>query len=110
MLLGIMVLVWGTGYKASLYKVKSEANPSPPAKICTRSSDVAKSVLDIVATDHEDVSARLLFDLLSYPAIEAIPARPRSLRTDLILIPPSLCLTPSVNRRPPPAESRLLLA
>ena len=110
LLLGMMVLVWGTGYKVSLYKVKSEANASTPAKLDTRSSDVAKSGIDSVTADHEAIQAPQLLSLLSFSESESKVARPLSPRTDLVLIPPSFCLSSSLDRRPPPAESRLLPA
>jgi hypothetical protein len=105
-----MVLMWGTGYKASLYKVKSEANASAPAKLCTRSSDVAKSDVDLAIADHEVIQAQLLLALLSFSESESMAARSLSPRSDLVLLPPAFRLTSSLDRRPPPAESRLPLA
>jgi hypothetical protein len=109
LLLGVMVLMWGTGYKVSLYKVKAEANASAPAKLCTRSSDIAKSDVDIAIADHGVIQARILFAVLAFSDSESKITRPLSSRSDLVLVPPSFYSTPSVNRRPPPAASRLLL-
>lgn len=110
LLLGMMVLAWGTGYKVSLYKVKPEANTSAPVKLCTRSSDVAKSDVDSATSHHEAVQAPLVFALLSFSESEPQTIRALSSRTDFVLVPPSLYLIPSVDRRPPPSELRLLHA
>jgi hypothetical protein len=110
LLLGMMVLVWGTGYKVSLYKVKTEANASVPAKLCTRSSDIAKSDADTAIADHGVIQAQILFAMLSFSDSESKIARPISSRTDFVLTPPSFRPTPSVHRRPPPAKPHLLLA
>jgi hypothetical protein len=50
--LACLVFVWGTNYKLSLYKAKQE---NSPAKVCTRGSDAAKSVLE-QATDERNVA------------------------------------------------------
>ncbi len=110
LLLGIMVLLWGTGYKVSLYNVKSEAKASAPAKICTRPSDVAKSGLDRVTAEQGVLQAQVLFALLSFADSEFRIIRPVSPRSDLVLTPPAFRSTPSLDRRPPTAEPRLLLA
>jgi hypothetical protein len=41
--LSFLVFAWGTNYKLSLYKAHREGSP---AKVCTRGSDAAKSVLE----------------------------------------------------------------
>jgi hypothetical protein len=110
LLLGMMVLVWGTGYKVSLYKVKAEASTSAPAKLCTRSSDIAKSDIDVAIADHGVIQAHILFAVLAFSDSESKIARPLCSRSDLVLIPPSCCLTSSLDRRPPPAASYLLFA
>jgi hypothetical protein len=109
-LLGMMVFVWGTGYKVSLYNVKSEASASAPAKLCTRSSDIAKSDVDTAVADHGVVQVRILFALLSLSDSESRAAQPLSSRADLVLVPPAFCLPPTLDRRPPPVEFHLLLA
>jgi hypothetical protein len=110
LLLGMMVLVWGTGYKVSLYKVKSEADASAPAKLCTRSSDIAKSNVDAASADHGVIQTRILFALLSFSSSESKIVPSLSSRIDFVLVPPAFYATPLVNRRPPPEESHLLPA
>lgn len=64
LLLGLMVLAWGTGYKLSLYHAQAKIDSAPTAKLCTRSSDVARSGVEAALIPAVPTQAMLLLSLL----------------------------------------------
>jgi hypothetical protein len=103
--LSCLVFAWGTSYKMSLYKAKSE---SSPAKVCTRGSDAAKNVFE-QATDGRNVAQTLvrttgLKDLLRGIVDRRFDRRcnQEAGKVSLLRLFPILCF------RPPPDEQRSL--
>jgi hypothetical protein len=103
--LALMVFVWGTGYRLSLYKAEHQTSP---AKLCTRGSDAAKDALDHVAVDgaaaHAPLSMAVLFFLLQ--VTEDHPTNRLSDEAVTDLSP--LSRAPILYLRPPPDERRSL--
>jgi hypothetical protein len=102
-----MVIVWGTSYKVSLYKV-AHATSSAPAKVCTRGSDAAKSAVDHAADGLHMAQIPLLVAALFSldQAAETYPIHRRREETASELSP--LHRAPILYLRPPPYEGRFL--
>lgn len=102
LLLGALVVVWGTEYKLSLYKV--EATMQTPAKLCTRSSDTAKSQVHLAIQPVETTPPLLdtiatAADVDMHGDVAAIPAPPIDSP-----LPSSPREMPQVAFRPPPVS------
>jgi hypothetical protein len=67
LLLAFMVFAWGTGYKLSLYKSLRE-DGSSPAKLSTRSSDVAQSDLQNATADRGPIEVVSVATALPIPS------------------------------------------
>ncbi len=101
--LALMVFLWGTAYKLSLYNTAG-ARGSAPAKLCTRTTDVAKvSLQKAVAPPRSEQLHHTVAALLALPAL-SVPLhtsrrhagetpRPRML----------LARCPQCSLRPPPS-------
>ena len=108
LLLGLMVLGWGTGYKLSLYRSHA-AHAAAPAKLCTRASDMAKGELDLAATGTVVEDTTPLWADLVLSGLEPFPSLRRE-ENGPGLVPkasPSR-LSPASYRRPPPAYLSLV--
>ena len=104
LLLALMVLGWGTGYKLSLYHSHA-TRAATPAKLCTRASDMAKSELDRAATRTVVEHRTPLWAVLVVSGIELFPTLRRE-EDGSGLVPkasPSR-FSPASYRRPPPAH------
>jgi hypothetical protein len=104
-LLALLVLGWGTGYKLSLYKTHITHDSAPAAKLCTRSSDVAKSDLDRAANspNFEPVALKTVPISIAQPS----PPFRRSERDDSLQRPSLFHSAPALYLRPPPYLSRV---
>jgi len=105
LLLGALVVVWGTEYKLSLYR--AEPTVQMPAKLCTRSSEAAKSQVHLAIRPTETAVPQL--DTISIGpggndnegGINPATAPPD-------LPPPSSPVElPQVAFRPPPARAHV---
>jgi hypothetical protein len=101
-----MVFAWGTNYKLSLYKSE---HGTPPAKVCTRGSDVAKTAFLAHAAKERAivqpaVAIAVLCALLSPSEDRPIDWVRRHAAEDLA----PLSSAPTLYLRPPPDELRLL--
>ena len=103
--LAFMVFAWGTNYKLSLYHAD---HSSSPAKVCTRGSDNAKSVLDHAANGrtvgHATLSTLLLFSVLVMTEMRSTMWR----RAEVVMDLSPLSRTPILHLRPPPRMQRSL--
>ena len=108
LLLGFMVLGWGTGYKLSLYRSQAAHDSSPTAKLCTRGSDAAKSDVDDAATGWTVEDTASLLSVVSIPMMMASAPVHRSERNEISGNPSPFRATPALFLRPPPAELRVV--
>ena len=101
--LAIMVFVWGTSYKLSLYNPGHE---SSPVKLCMRGSDVAKSALGHAAGAH--TLAQMpphIVALFSHPQGTEVRSLDRPSDEAVSDLSP-LSQAPILHLRPPPGERR----
>lgn len=105
LVLGALVVLWGTEYKLSLYK--AEPTMQMPAKLCTRSSEAATSQLQLAIQPVE--TPTLLIDM-----IESLPKDLGHGATALLFsdqtdfpLPSSPKNLPQEAFRPPPAPARV---
>jgi len=108
LLLGLMVLGWGTGYKLSLYRSHA-AHAAAPAKLCTRASDMAKSELDLAATGTVVEHTTPLWAVLVVSRLDLFPAlRREEDGTGPVPKASPSRFSPATYRRPPPAHLSLV--
>jgi hypothetical protein len=103
LLLALLVFMWGTGYKLSLYRPPDNR---VPAKLCTRSSDVAKSAVDDAANGGEPHPETLLLTLAPVPVATLLLRRDR--QDSFTKNPSPFRWTPSLYLRPPPEQVRAI--
>jgi hypothetical protein len=104
--LSLMVFVWGTTYKLSLYKAERALSP---AKLCTRGSDAAKNALE-QATDGRIVArAPIRITWVINLLVCNGDSRFARLRDQEAGTPLLLRLFPRLYLRPPPDEQRYLI-
>jgi predicted small lipoprotein YifL len=105
LLLALLVFMWGTGYKLSLYRPPDNR---VPAKLCTRSSDAAKSAVDDAAHGGETHLEPPLLTLAPVP-VATLPVLLRRDRQDSSTKNASpFRWTPDLYLRPPPAQPRAI--
>jgi hypothetical protein len=102
--LALMVFLWGTGYKLSLYRPPDNR---VPAKLCTRASDAAKSAVDHAADGSKMQPETLLLTRVSMPETVPQGLLRRDGHDDLAQNLSPLRSTPNLHLRPPPAELRV---
>jgi hypothetical protein len=104
LLLAVLVFLWGTGYKLSLYR---SPDNRVPAKLCTRSSDAAKNAVDDAANGGETHPETLLLTLDPVPVAPLTLLLRRDPQQDN-LAKNSSCShwTPDLYLRPPPEQVR----
>jgi hypothetical protein len=105
LLMGALVFFWGTEYKLSLYK--ADPTMQTPAKLCTRSSESARSEMHLAIRPSE--AATPLLDAIaigSYTASKSPAVIPTTIPLDISLPSYSKDL-PQVAFRPPPASVRV---
>lgn len=103
LLLGALVVVWGTEYKLSLYR--ADSTMQMPAKLCTRSSEAAKSQVYLATRPVKTETHP--FDSLTIPrdtANDHVAVHRIVLDVPLPSSPEDL---PQVAFRPPPALARI---
>lgn len=103
--LGLVVFLWGTAYKLSLYKTSPMHNKVPVAKLCTRASDVAKIQVDAAVSGKIDQTVPLLIGMLLVRAVlREDPGHTPVAATDEPLQPlVRLKYPPALFLRPPPS-------
>jgi hypothetical protein len=103
LLLALLVFMWGTGYKLSLYRPPDNR---VPAKLCTRASDVAKSAVDDAANGGETHSEVLLLTLSPVPVAPLLLSFRRDRQDGLTKNSSPFRWTPDLYLRPPPTRLR----
>lgn len=101
LLLAFMVFAWGTGYKLSLYKSAAQRETAP-AKLCTRSSDVARSALFDATEGHGAVAFISLLTPLFAPPRVSLDWRSRSVEDGQAANPSPFHPSAELDLRPPP--------
>jgi hypothetical protein len=102
-LLAILVFMWGTGYKLSLYRPPDNR---VPAKLCTRASDAAKSAVDDAANGGETHSEALQRALAPVPVAPLLLLFRRDRKDNLAKNYFPFRWTPDLYLRPPPTRLR----
>jgi hypothetical protein len=102
-LLALLVFMWGTGYKLSLYRPPDNR---VPAKLCTRASDAAKSAVDGAANGGETHPETLLLTLAPVPAATSPLLLRRDRQDSLAKNYSPFRWTPDLYLRPPPTQLR----
>jgi len=102
-LLALLVFMWGTGYKLSLYRPPDNR---VPAKLCTRASDAAKSAVDDAANGGETHPETLLLTLAPVPAATSPLLLRRDRQDSLAKNYSPFRWTPDLYLRPPPTQLR----
>jgi hypothetical protein len=104
-LLALLVFMWGTGYKLSLYRPPDNR---VPAKLCTRASDVAKSAVDDAANGGETHLETPLLTIAPVP-VGTFPLLLRRNRQDSLARNSStFAWPPYLYLRPPPEQVRAI--
>jgi hypothetical protein len=108
LVLGALVVLWGTEYKLSLYK--AEPTMQTPAKLCTRSSDTARSQVHLAIRPAE--TAAPLPDTITVSVdADRHGAEAVALATPVdVSLPSSPREAPQVAFRPPPSVSGCVAA
>jgi hypothetical protein len=101
LLLALMVFVWGTGYKLSLYKPASK-NGTAPAKLCTRDSDAARSAVLDATEGHRAITLVVVLTPLIAPATVSLDTHSRSVEDGQALNPSPFRPPAALDLRPPP--------
>lgn len=109
LVLGIMVFMWGTRYKLSLYSAVQPGRM--PAKLCMRSSDSGKVAAQVVVPNPGPRPLLLPGAVWGATAHAYIPNNVRWLALERrTILPPSARSTiPQHSLRPPPVPARLLV-
>ena len=102
-MLALLVLGWGTGYKLSLYNTQANHDGTPTAKLSTSASDAAKSGMDDAAAGHSVEQAASIVAFFVIPTM-VIPPQRRGERDNLAQNLSPFRFTPPLFLRPPPAE------
>ena len=102
-LLALLVFMWGTGYKLSLYRPPDNR---VPAKLCTRASDAAKSAVDEAANGGETHPEALLLTLATVPIAPVLLLFRRDKQDGLAKNSSPFRWTPDLYLRPPPTRLR----
>jgi hypothetical protein len=99
-----MVFLWGTGYKLSLYKAPSK-DGTAPAKLCTRSSDEAKSAVSDAVEGYQPIDLLPLATLLFTVAAVCRSFDPSDIEDGQELNPSPFHPPSALAFRPPPSQS-----
>jgi hypothetical protein len=99
-LLALLVFIWGTGYKLSLYRPPDNR---VPAKLCTRASDAAKSTVEDAANGGQ-TNREALVTLAPVAPLLLLFRRDR--QDGLAKNSSPFHSTPDLYLRPPPAQPR----
>jgi hypothetical protein len=99
-LLALLVFIWGTGYKLSLYRPPDNR---VPAKLCTRASDAAKSTVEDAANGGQ-TNREALVTLAPVAPFLLLFRRDR--QDGLAKNSSPFHSTPDLYLRPPPAQPR----
>ena len=103
LLLALLVFLWGTGYKLSLYRPPDNR---VPAKLCTLSSDAAKDAVDGAANGGDTHPETLLLTLTQVRVAPLTLLLRRGAQDDLRKNSPPFHWTPALYLRPPPGQVR----
>jgi hypothetical protein len=102
-LLAVLVFLWGTAYKLSLYRPPDNR---VPAKLCTRSSDAAKNAVDDAANGGETHPETLLLTLTPVLVAPLPLLLGRDRQDSLTKNSSPFHWTPDLFLRPPPEQVR----
>ncbi len=101
LLLAFMVFVWGTGYKLSLYKSLRE-DGSTPAKLSTRTSDVAQSELQDATADPRPIKIVSVATPLPIPSAKQRTSSRDGIEDGQPINPTPFHPPSALDLRPPP--------
>jgi len=101
LLLALMVFVWGTCYKLSLYKAPLK-DGTAPAKLCTRASDAARSALLDAAAGGHALTLVSLATLFLAAAVTSPYLRARRVEDGQAMNPSPFHSPAALDLRPPP--------
>ena len=102
-LLALLVFLWGTGYKLSLYRPPDNR---VPAKLCMRASDAAKSAVEDAANGGQTHPEALLMTLAPVPVMSSPLLFRRDRQDGLAKNSSPFHWTSDLYLRPPPAHPR----